>query len=296
MSPDEEKIPVPEKNKDAPEQASSASASSAPAASASASSAGSGPAALVGVLTGVCVVAGVALAGGHAATHGRIAKQRYRFKLASVIKVLPKCDNDPGADTVDVKLRSGKSVTVYRCRKGGKVAAVAFSVDSEANKNAPYSGVIEVLVGIETTRGSIFFSESPRRVGALVLKHSETPGLGAKIEGFDFLGQYGRHTLDGQGRSCVAPGRCRNWTVTKDDAAGLVDAISGATISSRAVTEIVKRALTHYSDPGVRAQMTGPAAGAPPEGAKGTRPEPAAGARPEGSAGQQAGTGPGEKP
>ena len=213
------------------------------------------PYALVGVLTAVCCGAGIALAGGHVATNRQIAKQRYMFKLASVKKVLPRCDNDPGKDTVDVALPGGKKATIYRCRKGGKVSAVAFSLDSGPNKMSPYSGTIEVLVGIGVKDQEVFHDKKAKRVGVLILKHSETPGLGAKIEEYDYLKQYGLRRLDKEGRSCIPTAGCRKWAVTKDDATGFVDSISGATISSRAVTEIVQRAMGYFGRPEVRKNM-----------------------------------------
>lgn len=215
---------------------------------------------LILVLTLVCAVAGAALAAGHMVTADPIKKARYEFKLASVKKVLPSCENDPGDDTVEVELPSGEKTTAYRCIKDGEIAAVAFSLDTAKNENAPYSGKIEVLVGI-TDEGRIYAEEEKKKVGVAVLKHSETPGLGAKIEDWGFLEAFviedgvGRN-LTKDGMSC-APGkkRCRRWAVEKDDPKGFVDAISGATISSRAMTEVVRRALGYFNEKSVRDEM-----------------------------------------
>ncbi|MCD6498861.1 MAG: FMN-binding protein [Deltaproteobacteria bacterium] len=210
---------------------------------------------LIVVLTGVCLVAGVALAGGHMLTHDRILKARHEFKLLSVKKVLPTCDNDPGGDHVEVALPGGGTLTAFRCRHGGKVAAVAYSLDSKKNKHSPYGGVIEVLVGV--TRKGRIVTRKDGRVGVLILQHSETPGLGARIEGKKFRGNFmdahhlGRN-LTAQDMSCDQAGHCAKWVVRKDDPKGFVDAISGATISSRATTEVVHRALAYFNDQKVR--------------------------------------------
>lgn len=238
------------------------------------SQAGSSTLRLVSVLTVVCAVAGAALAGGHMLTHKRIERQRYLFKLASVKKVLPSCENDPGKDQAVVELWDKSKVTVYRCRSKGRVTAVAFSLDSRRNKSMPYSGTLEVLVGVDLEKRSVIDLGKPDRVGVLVLKHSETPGLGAKIEEAAFLKQFAGRNAAEPGRSCASPKSCRSWAVIKDDANGFVDAISGATISSRAVTEIIHRAMSLVGDPKTRDLMIGrtsiprPPASSKPEGAR----------------------------
>jgi electron transport complex protein RnfG len=224
---------------------------------------------LVLVLTGVCAVAGAGLAAGHMLSKEPIQKARYNFKMASIEKVLPDCENDPGADTVAVELPGEGKTTVYRCRIDGRIEAVAFSLDTEKNKNPTYSGPIEVLVGIDTRTDRIYASKAKKRVGVTVLKHSETPGLGAKIEDESFLSNFydGNHVgrnLTQQNKSCDKAKQCKVWAVTKDDSRGFVDAISGATISSRAMTEVVQRALRYYKDEAVKRKMLSNAGGKKP--------------------------------
>lgn len=79
-----------------------------------------------------------------------------------------------------------------------------------------YGGAIEVLTGI--SEGKI--------TGIDILSHSETPGLGAKTANPDFTEQFS--------------GKSGTLTL-KDD----IDAISGATISSTAVTNAVNNALKY---------------------------------------------------
>jgi len=81
-----------------------------------------------------------------------------------------------------------------------------------------YGGPIEILVGLnvdETLRG------------IQVISQKETPGLGAKIIEDAFLAQFSGLTVDG-------------LALAKDG--GEIDAITGATISSAAVTEGVRAA------------------------------------------------------
>ena len=63
-----------------------------------------------------------------------------------------------------------------------------------------------------------------------VLSHTETAGLGAKITTAAWTGQFKGKTRD-------------QVVLKKDDAAGAIDAISAATISSRAVTRAIHDAM-----------------------------------------------------
>jgi len=76
-----------------------------------------------------------------------------------------------------------------------------------------YGGKIGILIGLETDR-------SIR--GIRIISHQETPGLGTKITGSGFLGQFAGLSVD-------------KLALRKDG--GSIDAITGATISSRAVAE-----------------------------------------------------------
>lgn len=82
-----------------------------------------------------------------------------------------------------------------------------------------YGGKIGILVGLEVDR-------TVR--GIRIISHQETPGLGAKITQLDFLDQYA-----GLSTSELA--------IRRDG--GAVDAITGATISSRAVADGVAQGI-----------------------------------------------------
>jgi len=87
-----------------------------------------------------------------------------------------------------------------------------------------YSGPVEALFGLDL-RNAI--------TGVRVIRHNETPGLGAKITGEKFLGQF-----QGRAREAVA--------LKKDDPAGAIDAIAAATISSRAVTHSIRSVIDSF--------------------------------------------------
>lgn len=102
----------------------------------------------------------------------------------------------------------GEGVALVRDANGNPVG---FCVESKAGG---FGGDVEVMVGYNVL-GEI--------VGVKVIAHSETPGLGAKATEDGFLKQYAGQT----GKVMLGEG---------------VDAISGATISSNAVTDAVNAA------------------------------------------------------
>lgn len=84
-----------------------------------------------------------------------------------------------------------------------------------------YGGTLLTMVGVDTN--SVI-------KGIKILEQKETPGLGAKISEKDFISQFpGQNGL--------------RLEVSKEKGKGKIIAISGATISSRAVTESVKKTI-----------------------------------------------------
>ncbi len=85
-----------------------------------------------------------------------------------------------------------------------------------------YGGLIEMAVGIDKKR---------EIVGLKILKHKETPGLGTRVFRDDFLGAF------------LSLGTTEQIFLKKDDPRGIIDAITGATATSRAVTQGVREAV-----------------------------------------------------
>jgi len=210
------------------------------------------PARLVITLTVVALAAGVALAGAHVLTKDRIAAAKARKKLASIKKVLPRCTNNPVDDALKLPGVKGKT-EVYRCRKkqpdgSNPVVAVAIQQSSAGNKHKPYSGVIRVMVGIDVKSGTVRSYKTQKgksEVAVVIVKHSETPGLGSKALDYDFRKAFVGRDLKGEDKTSKG----KLWLTKKDNPQlGFVDAISGATVTSRAVTEIVQKALTVFNN------------------------------------------------
>ncbi|MBN1622633.1 MAG: RnfABCDGE type electron transport complex subunit G [Endomicrobiales bacterium] len=84
-----------------------------------------------------------------------------------------------------------------------------------------YAGNIEMLVGIDN---------EDRITMIKIVKQSETPGLGSQVSKSDFLGQFKNKNLAGV-------------FLRRESTDGEIDAITGATISSRAVAKGAQQAI-----------------------------------------------------
>jgi electron transport complex protein RnfG len=179
-----------------------------------------------GLLGGFALVAAALLVMGDMATRDAIEQRRAEDLLASLSQVIPGDlhDNDLLADAVTIDGADGE-LTVYRALTGLDVKAVAFETVGRG-----YAGPIRVLLGIGT---------DGRVLGARVLAHTETPGLGDKIEVArdDWI-------LAFDGRSLDDP-PLERWAVEKDG--GDFDQFSGATITPRAVVGAVKDGLELFA-------------------------------------------------
>ena len=156
-------------------------------------------------LTIICVVAGAILAGVNMYTTGPIAATKAAALEAAIKAVTPAFDNKPTEDAYMAVTADGDSLKIYPAMKDGK------------------------LVGFDTEGKLLNYS---------VLQHSETPGLGAKMQEWfradkNHQSVLGRKLADGE------------LKVSKDG--GDVDAITAATISSRAFLNAVNRAYSAFS-------------------------------------------------
>ncbi len=180
-----------------------------------------------GLLGGFSLLAAALLVMGDIATRDTIAQRQAEDLLDSLAQVIPpeRHDNDLLAATLALTDADGEPITVYRALRGVDVTAVAYQVTGQG-----YSGAIDILLGIDP---------AGRVLGARVLAHTETPGLGDKIEVArdDWI-------LAFDGRSLGDPPPER-WAVKKDD--GDFDQFSGATITPRAVVGAIKGGLELFA-------------------------------------------------
>lgn len=141
-------------------------------------------------------------------------------KVEAIKRVLPVFDNDPNTDAVKIPVDDKLSVEKYPATEKGNDVGAAFKTFSKKG----FGGLVWLMVGFKTD-GSIHNIE--------VLEHQETPGLGTKMADPQFKNQFiGKNPKDFK------------MQVSKDG--GDVDAITAATISSRAFCDAVQRAYDEF--------------------------------------------------
>lgn len=125
----------------------------------------------------------------------------------------------PDTEDYQVKTYNGKDIYVTQ-DSSGKTSGYAFIASGSG-----YQGTIELMVGINPQLNEI--------QGIQILESSETPGLGGKIRGDNFKNQFrDKHAASGITLVKTAP--------TKP---GEIQAITGATISSKAVVDMINKEL-----------------------------------------------------
>lgn len=174
------------------------------------------------VLTAVAAVAAALLSLVNSTTAQTRAQADLDFKLQSLEAVLPQYDNAIAEEAVEVEYEGGKKAVLYPARKAGDLVGVAVELATPPG----YGGTVRILVGVDADHRINEFKVLPG--------HQETPGLGTKVTEDSWRAQFAGKGLDLQGQS---------WKVKKDDPGGLVDQVTGATITSRAVTEGIHQAL-----------------------------------------------------
>ena len=175
----------------------------------------------------IVLIASAALALAYSATKDHIAAAEQHDMQMSLAQVLPAgfADNDLLADVRELTNAKGKPVKVHIAKQAGVGVGAVFQVAERG-----YAGDIVVLMAVD---------KDGRVLGARVLKHVETPGLGDKIE-------VARHpwikSFDGKSLADPAP---EKWGVKKDG--GIFDQFAGATITPRAVVKAVKGGLEFFA-------------------------------------------------
>lgn len=172
-------------------------------------------------LIGITLVAGLSLGYVNDLTVGPKAKAKLEKKINALKLVLPAFDNSPVADMQMVKSASVKdSVEIYPAFD--KDIFVGAAVIGSTEKG--FSGLIKIMVG---------FAENGDILNIEVLEQKETPGLGTKIKNDSFIEQFrGKHP------------DTYSLKVKKDG--GDIDALTGATITSRAFGEAAQMAYDEY--------------------------------------------------
>lgn len=153
------------------------------------------------------------------ATAPIIAQNSEKTRAAAMSELIPGAEFAPAEVTeVPADKNTPAIQNIYKATKDGQDAGYCMEVLPNG-----FSGTVTVVVGIGAD-GTV--------AGAKVTKHSETPGLGAKAQADPtWIPQFEGKPADG------------SLAVTKDG--GDIVPITGATITSRAVTAAVNAAASY---------------------------------------------------
>jgi Na+-translocating ferredoxin:NAD+ oxidoreductase subunit G len=176
---------------------------------------------MVSSLVVVTLVASTALGYVYELTKGPIAAARLAKKIRAIDEVVVTYDNNPVEEMYKIALDgTGDSLEVYPARQDGKL--VASAIRSYSPKG--YGGNVWLMVGL-LPNGDIN--------NITVLEHKETPGLGTKMNDEAFKAQFiGKNP------------ESFDMKVKKDG--GEVDALTGATITTRAFGQAAQIAFDMY--------------------------------------------------
>jgi len=171
------------------------------------------------VLTAICAACGFLLAGVQLATEERIEDQIMKYvKGPAVERVLRAATNDPVQDRKQITL-DGKPVTVFIGKTGDEITHLAYETTADG-----FGGEMGVVVGYDLKKD--------RLVHIGVTSHKETPGVGSRVAQEHFSARFADKSLD------------TRFLVKSDG--GKIDAVTGATVSSRAVCQAVRESIAKY--------------------------------------------------
>ena len=186
----------------------------------------------------IAIVMSFLLAVVYGVTKGPIAEAKRKDERDKLTQVMPEFD-EVANDPLDTKKSlseepEGKpgNIVLYTGIQGEEVSGYGM----KSAVGTGYSGYFSVVFGVSPD-GTV------NKVK--VLESMETPGLGSKAAEPDFISQLEGKKLDDF-----------KFSVTKDG--GDVDAVTGATITSRAVCEAVEQGLQQFAETDLDAEPAEP--------------------------------------
>lgn len=153
-------------------------------------------------------------------TQDRIEAQILKFQKAPAIgQIFTDVDNDPLAERFTIKSED-MELQIFPGKLSNGSNAIAFET-----KGGGYGGQIGLMVGINLDTDEI--------LDVRVTTHAETPGIGSRAkDDTDFVSQFTGLKLD------------TNFAIKSEN--GVIDAMSGATITSRGVSAAAIQAQEVY--------------------------------------------------
>jgi electron transport complex protein RnfG len=198
----------------------------------------------------ITLVAGASLGYIYKLTEVPIAAAKEQKQQEAIRLVLPDYDNNPAQEMYKIPGPDGDSLKVFPAKKDGINVGVAI----ESVSHEGFGGDVKIMVGI-LPDGTIYNYE--------VLEHKETPGLGTKMTTwfkasgeeeksqdsgntfFDWL--FGIKSESTGGTTSIVGINPRETELKVSADGGDIDAITAATISSRAFLDAVRKAWNAYN-------------------------------------------------
>jgi len=177
-------------------------------------------------LTLIALVSSALLGFVYELTKEPIALSNLNKKLNAIKLVVPEFTNNPNDEMFRLATGEGDSLEIYPAKKDDVI--VGYAVNTYTSKG--FSGNISLMAGFRPD-GTI--------INISVLEQKETPGLGTKMTEPGFKDQFNEKN----------PAEFQ-LKVKKDG--GPVDAITAATISSRAFCDAVQRAYNTLQKGGIK--------------------------------------------
>jgi electron transport complex protein RnfG len=166
----------------------------------------------------------------HQQTYDQIQLNLRQDTLRAMHRLLPESeyDNDLLAEPINLGVEAFqnnlRSVVAYRAERNHQPVATLFSLVTPKG----YNGDIRLLMAVR---------QDGTLTGVEIVSHSETPGLGDRIESArsDWLEQFRGTSLDSPSSE--------DWKVRRDG--GRFDQLTGATVTPRAVVNALHRVLVY---------------------------------------------------
>lgn len=182
----------------------------------------------------ITLVSGLALSYVYEATKAPIAKQQEEKKLTSYQRAYPEAISFEEDEDLMAVVEATDLKSLNKDYQGSTIDEINKAFDSNGN-------MIGYLIKVSTKKGynksnpielAVALSSDGTVKGIDIIAQKETVGLGSEISKPEFNQQYSDKKVE-------------QFAVTKTGEAGdnMIDAISGATISSRAVTNAVNASI-----------------------------------------------------
>jgi len=176
---------------------------------------------MIVVLSVICTVCGLGLSGVRDMTAERIENQVLMNVQGPKVKlVLEGADNDLIADRKKIKIKD-EEILLFMGKKKDKLWAIAYE-----SMGGGFGGDLKVMVGYDLDKNKM--------TGIQIIDHKETPGVGSKVTEDQFTKMFKGLDLD------------TNFAIKSDG--GNIDGITGATYSSRGVSEAIQKSIALFPE------------------------------------------------